>query len=230
MKKTIVVILPILCLLQFSVLFAKSNWSIKLGTNYSVFRSENETELKPGFTFGIVRTKSIFKNAFFTWEVLFISKNGTLKEMVIPRSVNEPFHSVSIWDIGFTIYQVEIPFLIKYDIIKVRDVKLELQSGLGLSLSLFENTNITRLYSYDSPDPIFEYDARKTDLDPTSGGGGFMYEAGLGFEFPLFLLECRYSHAFFDIEPTDSFLINKELDSFHVALIFQPSKIMKELF
>jgi hypothetical protein len=231
MKKAIVFILPVLCLLQHSTLYAKSNWGIKFGTNYSAFRMENETKLKPGFSVGVVRTKPVFKNGFFTWEILLNNRKGILKELLVPTSVSDPYYSVTANDIDFSVYQLEIPLSLKYSIYENRKLKLQLHGGAGLSLSLIENEKSNMLYWIDSfPEQITEYDAHLTHLDPTSGGGGFMYIAGIGIEFPLLLMECRYYRAYFDIEPTDAFYMHKELDSFHLTLIFQPSKILKNLF
>jgi len=187
--------LPILLILTINI-YAKNNWFIKAGANYSTLNDNVvETEDKFGYSIGIEKDWQIAPVFYFTSGIHYNTRNGIIKNITV--GYGDPSSRVFKEDIHLYLHYISVPLFLKYT--QHINEKLSFNIFFGPSLNAMKKDNskkknLSVIYDPDNfpngyvhPDYYFADDFYKSN-------SGTTMDIGIGIEYSRFIMDYFYSN------------------------------------
>lgn len=221
MKKLFIITIILLILFTLN-LNAQSEFSYKIGVNYSDFRGE-DTDLELAATFGLSYEWSVKKNTTFVGEAIYTNRKGILKNRTIGSGTGYDLN-VSYYDIYCSTGSIDFPLLIKYYLPISHKLKIQIIAGPSLSLCILDlsTKNRTRIESLKGNERE-NYDFDFT-INPEAGSfyildsSGFRINVGIGICYLFLSFEVLYSYALNETEVISNVNVNKNLNSINLLV------------
>jgi hypothetical protein len=159
-----------------------------MATQYGIPPADNtyevETASRNGFTGGVFAYFPITESVGIQQELLYAMK-GSGQDVTISVPVN--INTVSDYDLNY----FEMPMIIKYKFVKIRNTGIYGSTGIALSLLLNGEYNITSTINMGGPPIIVEESGDMKGLDTFDYS--FVYGAGADFKLlnKDFFFDCR---------------------------------------
>ena len=222
MKKLMVCLLALMFLAPLS-LFAQPSKYVKLGVNYSSFRTEGGKS-EPGLTFGVGKDfySTQTSNGFVGFEVNYTRKKVILENKTWPSGFNPDDSDVVIGDIRTDISFIDIPFRIGYKLpIKKQNISMQVLSGFAVSLPIKDHSGGTIndiIFFYSNEKGVFEFDYVRWTDKSTSVSVNIQFGARICAN--SIGLDVMYLHAITNTEGFVVQTISDKIDTFKVALVY----------
>ena len=222
MKKLMVCLLALMFLAPLS-LFAQPSKYVKLGVNYSSFRTEGGKS-EPGLTFGVGKDfySTQTSNGFVSFEVNYTRKKVILENKTWPSGFNPDDSDVVIGDIRTDISFIDIPFRIGYKLpIKKQNISMQVLSGFAVSLPIKDHSGGTIndiIFLDPNEKGVFEFDYVRWTDKSTSVSVNIQFGARICAN--SIGLDVMYLHAITNTEGFVVQTISDKIDTFKVALVY----------
>jgi len=148
-----------------------------LATQYGIAPADNtfkvETDSRNGFAGGVFAYFPITESVGIQQELLYAMK-GSRQNVTITVPVN--INTVSVYDLDY----FEMPIIIKYKFVKIKNLGIYGSTGIALSLLLNGEYNITSTINMGGPPTIVKESGDMKGLDTFDYS--FVYGAGTDFK------------------------------------------------
>jgi len=148
---------------------AESRTYLKLGANYSTFRTQ-EGESKPGLSFGIGRRYYAPYNSksFLGGELSFNEERILIEDRTWPMGEYRHFSGVITGDFDIDLSYTDITIYLGYSIKILKSLDLEFSIGPSLSIPVENNTKrtVTKQEFFEQEISDYDYDFYHYDSDP----------------------------------------------------------------
>lgn len=221
--------MPILCLFVSTLLtplliFAQPTKYVKLGVNYSSFRTEGGKS-EPGLAVGFDRNYYLMQslNGFWGFGISYVQKKAKLKNKTWPTDFDPTFSNVEIGELQYQIGYLEIPLNIGYDIIRKNNrIFLRAYTGSSLSIPIHKNSAATSRALILEPDQKgkFKFDYLRWDGVGALSTLAVNLHADVVFYYGRFGIDFHYSRAFSEIKPSGALTVQHKLDSIQITLMY----------
>ena len=204
-------------------LFAQPSKYVKLGVNYSSFRTEGGKS-EPGLTFGVGKDfySTQTSNGFVGFEVNYTRKKVILENKTWPSGFNPDDSDVVIGDIRTDISFIDIPFRIGYKLpIKKQNISMQVLSGFAVSLPIKDHSGGTIndiIFLDPNEKGVFEFDYVRWTDKSTSVSVNIQFGARICAN--SIGLDVMYLHAITNTEGFVVQTISDKIDTFKVALVY----------
>lgn len=223
MKNPMICLLALMFLAPLSLIAQPSKY-VKLGVNYSSFRTEGGKS-EPGLTFGVGKNYYPFQNfnGFWRFEIGYVQKKVKLENKTWPTDFDPTFSNVEVGDLEFKIGYMEIPVSIGYDIIRENNgIFLKAYTGSSLSIPIHKNSTARSTTLILDPDQKgkFAFDYLRWDGVGALSTLAVNLYAEVAFCYRRLGIGFNYSRGISEIEPTGALIIQHKLDSFQITLLY----------
>lgn len=212
-------------------LFAQPSKYVKLGVNYSSFRTEGGKS-KPGLTFGVGKNCYPIQNFRGSWgiEVGYTKEKILLEHKTWPTNFFPPYSGVVNGGFEVSLSYLDLSMYLGYFLNAQKAVNFEVFVGPSLSLPVGNSTKGTDSeIIYLAPDEIsrFDFDFYHYDADPGPALLPFM-ERGMNLNTSMIVgtklhwkhvhLSLSYSRAISKTEGIISLTLFDKIDRFSVSV------------
>lgn len=223
MKKLTPCLVVSTLLMPFS-LFAQPSTFLKLGVNYSSFRTEG-SKSEPGLTIGFNKNYYPIQrlNGFWGFGISYVQKKAKLENKTWPTDFDPTFSNVEIGDLQYQIGYLEIPINIGYDIIREKNrTFLKVYTGPSLSIPIHKNSEARSRTLILAPDQKgkFKFDYLRWDGVGALSTFAVNLHANVAFYYRRLGVDVHYSRAISEIEPSGALTVQHKLDSFQITLMY----------
>ncbi len=214
----------VLILFSLSSIYADSNYGIKIGTNFSKFRSI-ETKAKPGTTLCFYKNNPV--NTYFSinLELMYSAKKGEMNDVILGGTYTGAIFSHNI---NYSIGVIEFPLLLKNHYQINKKIGFNLYAGPSFSTRIFYMSKTNRQEFLFEIHDMDDWSYVKYDYDYILEMGNPAFEHGLsihgGFSISVhhFLLDFRYMYDFYEIQTVGKADIDdEEMHSYLILLGYE---------
>ena len=220
--KNLMICLFVIIFLNPLLVFAQPSNYVKVGVNYSFFRTEGGRS-EPGLAFGLGKNFYPIRsfNVFGSGEVCYLRKKVTLENKTWPTSFDPSISDIAIGDIIVDIGFLEIPVNVGYFLRVNKHVVMKPSVGASLSIPIQMKTYITNSRTiFLDPDDKGKYEFDYLHWDEVHANVSTNLQMRFDFYYRCFGLLIQYQRAFVKTKSSRSLTIEDKLDSFQISLSY----------
>lgn len=205
------------------LIFAQPTRYVKLGINYSSFRTEGGRS-EPGLTFGVGKDFYLIRSfkGFWGFGVDYARKKVTLENKVTPTSFDPKYSDVVIEDIKANIAYMDILFSVGYvPLEKSGKYSLRAFGGFTISLPIKNHTELNeKKIIFLGPDEWGKYEFDYVIGSYESINPSTNLLTGISFNYKSFILYINLSRALSSTRGFTNLSVRDRIDSFCVAMAY----------
>lgn len=221
--KKLILGLCVSTLLPPLLVFAQPTKYVKLGVNYSSFRTE-DGKSEPGLTFGVGKDFYPIRsfNGFLGLEVNYTRRRVTLENKATPTSFDPRYADVVIEDINASIAYLDMLLKVGYIPLKKND-KYSLQTfgGFGISFPIKNHTELNEkaiIFLGPNEKGKFEFDYVIGNYESINTSTNLL--VGMAIDYEPFMLYVNFNRALNKTRGFTNLSVKDAIDSFCMSLAY----------
>ncbi len=218
MKQIALKIIFAIILILNTTTYAKNNWFIKSGINYSTLENIDDTDGKFGYSVGIEKDWRILYDFYFVGGVHYNTRGGIIKNITV--GWGDDINPVYQEDIQIFLHYISIPLFIQYTKQINKQLSVNFFVGTSIEPTIGDNSKEKNLILIYDPNinakDEFSYPEYYV-ADDFACNHGHTTNVGIGIKWSDFVIDYFYSYDLLVNSVTNT-IVRKHLQSHFIRL------------